>query len=112
MDSIDTGHVNPNWDPTNLWMLPLNKLVTVGQQPPLTLRVSILEADRVFTQMVYGNQLLKDWLNLDKPCVVLRHPSGSPALTLTVRVILLHDAFPTCGLQITSDMPTIPREAK
>jgi hypothetical protein len=98
MDSLDTEHVNPNPKREDLWVFHLRKARTIAGEPYVGLCLLKLEPQRVLMKMIFNQVVMHDYLNLDKPCVVLRFPKGEPWLTVTLR----GQENGTALLQITS----------
>lgn len=96
MDSIDIGHVPPP-NPENFWRLNAGQERTISGDGRT--KLALLESEpasgrakiRFFHSPPGVNiataTVVDDWLNLHKPCVVLRTEAGEPALTLTLRVV-------------------------
>jgi hypothetical protein len=99
VDSLDIGHVPPP-DPANYWEFDIGKELVVARGPRVTLTLHEVRAGQVFVEMVFRDQLVADWLNLDRPCVALRDPGGTPSLTLTLRKVEGSKAW----LQISADL--------
>jgi hypothetical protein len=102
MDSADTAHVPPP-DPRNFWPLEIGKQQTISIEPFIAIELLKIETQQVRIQMTMPSLLnhpLIDYLNLDKPVVVLRRfawVDAEPMLTFTLRKIEGQKAF----LQIT-----------
>lgn len=58
-------------------------------------------------RMIFDNQDIPDWLNLDRPCVAIRNAAREPLITFTLREICGRSAF----LQVSCH-PSIQRLAR
>lgn len=108
MDSLAIDHVPPP-DPARFWDFTIDQVRAIAAgRPDVSLKLVELQSRRALFTMTFDGMRLTDWLNLDKPCVVLRLQNGEPAITLTLRVISETQAF----LQVTAhpDLKVVTRQ--
>jgi hypothetical protein len=95
MNSIDIAHVPPP-NPKTFWGFKVSERRVVWDQIASLTLIEILEKGARFEMELQGRKLV-DVLNLNKPCVAIRHASGVPLVTLTLRKIDPDSAY----LQVT-----------
>lgn len=97
MNSQDVAHV-PAPDPAKLWdFRPGDNFLVLLGSVKVSLMLQELGQRRAKFMMTVerreGTKELRDWLNLNAPCVALKLPTGEPVVTLTLRAISNGTAF-------------------
>lgn len=104
MDSLDVDHVPPA-NPETFWDFKQGqKRQLTGGKHHSALVLMKIESGRVYVHFHHSDPKHhspeKDWLNLNKPCVVLRHFDNTPSLTMTLRKVDMEKGV--AYLQITA----------
>lgn len=109
MKSIDVSHV-PAPDPAYFWWFEKNNKLNVTNDGKLSLQLIAIDApnNRAMFNLIVNDKPIRDYLEIDAPCVAIRTESLIPMLTLTLREI----AAEKVAVQVTANMTifeTMPR---